>query len=126
MAEMTITSQDPDAGKSLHDMAVDAAADLRRLAVGLAHAGLQPQNVQPLTVMATSLDQTAKILAKSPDVEENAKSGPPPPDGGSQPPPPDGGQGAPPPGPPQAGPPMGRPGPFGAATQSLHQQTQTR
>lgn len=105
----------PDSG-SLHDLAVDAAADLRQLAVGLAHSGAQPQAVEGLNQMAQKLDQVVKILAQAPEVEQAAKTGKPPePPAGPQ-----GPSGLAPGAP--GGPPSG--GAFGPATQALHSAMQ--
>jgi hypothetical protein len=125
---------DDKAGSSLHDLAVDASADIRQLATGLAHAGAQPPAVQGLMEMASKLDQLSKVLAQAPEVEASAKAGPgvqgpgePPPGSPPGPATPGGppGAGGPPPGPPSGlapgaagGPPSG--GNFGPATQELH------
>lgn len=108
----------PDKG-SLHDLAVDTAADLRQLAQGLAHAGAAPPAVQGLEQMAQKIDEVVKILVNAPEVEHAAKTGEPPapPAGPEGPPPPSGlAPGAP------GGPPPG--GAFGPATAALHSAMQ--
>lgn len=108
--------KDPDEGKSLHDCAADAVQDLHRLQTGLAHAGATPQALKAIGAMVATLTPIVKALAASPQVEEAAKSGP------AEPQPVELAQQSQ--GPPQ--PPMGRPGPFGQATQELHQAAQQR
>lgn len=104
-----------DAGKSLHDLAVDAVSDLHQLAVGLAHAGAHPEAVQGLNQMAEKIGQVVKVLAQSPEVEQAAKTGVEagPPAGPGGPPAPSGAAPGAPGGPPSSG-------PFGPATQALH------
>lgn len=121
---MAQPDQDPG---SLHDLAVDASTDIRKLAIGLAHAGAQPQAVQGLNKMAEQLDGVVKILAQSPEVESAAKGGVGAPQGGpAQPPQPGPPQAGPPPQPGQGGLAPGAPGgppsggAFGPATQALH------
>ena len=107
---------------SLHDNAVQAEAHVHQLAVGLAHAGANPQAIQQLTAMTGLLRNIAMSLAQGPPLDNagqpQAAQGPPQ---GAQPPQ----QAAPPPGPPQheaspTGVPPHAPT-LAAAAQHLHQ-----
>jgi hypothetical protein len=116
-------------GTSLHDLCVDVSGDLAQIQHGLATAGASPQATQAIEHMRQIVEQMAITLAKAPDVEEAAKSGPAAGPQGPMAP-----QGPPSGAPPAAqGPPNNTPGarggpppsgPFGAAAQQLHQDMQ--
>lgn len=107
--------QDP---RNLHDLALDAQTDVQKLAVGLAHAGANPNAIQGLQQMAHMLSQIVKALGSGPSLDQGANpQGPPP--GAPQP------QGAPQ-GPPPGAPPAGQQEPpaaktIHAAAHALHQ-----
>jgi hypothetical protein len=66
---------DPDQPGSLHDLAVEAEADVEALATGLAHAGVDPGAVQQVTQCATILRGIIKALGAAPDQGSPQPSG---------------------------------------------------
>lgn len=65
-----------DPNSSLHDLCVNITSDLSQLQHGLATAGASPQALTSLSHMQEIMGEMTKVLAKSPEVEEAAKSGP--------------------------------------------------
>lgn len=56
---------DPDQPGSLHDLAVEAEADVEALATGLAHAGVDPEAVKQVSQCAAVLRGVIKALGSS-------------------------------------------------------------
>lgn len=75
---MTMAASDKDP-RNLHDLALDAQTDVQKLAVGLAHAGANPNAIQGLQQMAHMLSQIVKALGSGPSLDQGANpQGPPP------------------------------------------------
>lgn len=76
--------------RNLHDLALDAQTDVQKLAVGLAHAGANPNAIQGLQQAAHMLSQIVKAFASGPSLDQAANPQGPPPQGGQPQPAPQG------------------------------------
>ncbi len=65
------------ANSSLHDLALEAQTNIQELAIGLAHAGADPQSTEKLKEFANVLGEIAKAVNQNPVVEHAAQNGPP-------------------------------------------------